>query len=67
MSLVPVNPHKNDGEYFLFSVSDNDFITPDGAKNSGELEYAAESGFDLLDQVLVFKVRLPKGAKPLVA
>ena len=35
--------------------------------NSGELKYADESGFDLLNQVSVFKVRLPKGAKPLVA
>lgn len=53
-------------EYFLFSLSDNDFITQDGYMNGGEFPYADESGFDLLNQVLVFKVKLPQGAKPLV-
>ena len=66
LGLVPVNPGKNDGEYFLFSISDNDFITQDGAMNFGRLQYADESGFDLLNQALVFKVKIPKGRKPLV-
>ena len=78
IALVPVNPksqhgdtwsekrnHSND-EYFLFSLSDNVFITQDGYMTGGELPYADESGFDLLNQVLVFKVKLPSGSNPLV-
>lgn len=67
LGLVPVNPGKEeDGAYFLFSLSDNDFITQDGAMDGGRLKYADESGFDLLNQALVFKVKLPEGSKPLV-
>ena len=75
--LVPVQPAaagqwgqwtgKQDAndEYFLFSLSDNDFITQDGYMNGGALPYSDESGYDLLNQVLVFRVQLPAGAKPL--
>jgi hypothetical protein len=74
LCLVPVEPDsgrswgdwgspKSD-EYFLFSLSDNDFITQNGFMKGGELPYADESGFSLLNQVLVFKVKLPKGSKP---
>lgn len=72
--LVPVEPDNgkswNDwgspksDEYFLFSLSDNDFITQNGFMKGGELPYADESGFSLLNQILVFKVKLPKGSKP---
>lgn len=65
LALLPVNPDKKDGEFFLFSFSDNDFITQDGYMNGGKLKYADESGFSLLNQALVFKVKIPKGAKPL--
>jgi len=30
IGLVPVNGNGGDGEYYLFSLSDNDFITQDG-------------------------------------
>jgi hypothetical protein len=57
---------KGDGkDYYLISVSDNDFITQDGYINFGKQKYKDASGFDLDTQVLVFKVTLPKGAKPL--
>ncbi|KIW49794.1 hypothetical protein PV05_11440 [Exophiala xenobiotica] len=68
IALVPVNPSapkckdgytKSDGEYFLFSLSDNDFITQNGFMDGGNLPYADESGYDLDNQVLVFKVKLP--------
>ncbi|KIX06444.1 uncharacterized protein Z518_04420 [Rhinocladiella mackenziei CBS 650.93] len=68
IALVPVNPSsglckdgytKKDGEYFLFSLSDNDFITQNGYMDGGKLPYADESGFSLDNQVLVFKVKLP--------
>ncbi|KAF2721799.1 3-phytase [Polychaeton citri CBS 116435] len=55
------------GDYFLISFSDNDFITQDGYMDSGKLQYSDESGNDLLNQVLVFRVTLPKGSKPLIS
>ncbi|KAL4901398.1 hypothetical protein BDW74DRAFT_170297 [Aspergillus multicolor] len=58
--LVPVEPEGKvkDGktEYFLFTFSDNDFITQDGAMDFGRLPYADESGFNLNSQALVFRV-----------
>jgi hypothetical protein len=68
IALAPVNPSagvcgdgftKADGEYFLFSLSDNDFITQNGAMNFGRFPYADEGGFNLDNQVLAFKVKLP--------
>lgn len=62
-ALVPVNTNRyssyGDDEYYLFSLSDNDFITQDGHKNFGRYRYKHSSGFDLLNQALVFKVKLP--------
>ncbi|CAI6340151.1 unnamed protein product [Periconia digitata] len=52
-------------EYYLISFSDNDFITQNGFINSGKNTYKDGSGFNLDTQVLVFKVRLPKGSDPL--
>lgn len=75
-ALAPVNPKKGidwkdwkggDGrgdEYFLFSLSDNDFVTQNGFMDNGQLPYADESGFDLDNQVLVFHVTLPSGSSP---
>jgi hypothetical protein len=48
----------------LISFSDNDFITQDGFIDFGKQPYKDASGFDLDTQVLVFRVTLPKGAKP---
>ena len=53
-------------EYYLFTFSDNDFITQNGYMNRGKLPYADESGYNLDNQALVFKVKLPSGSKPLV-
>lgn len=71
ISLVPVNPKSgwadwssntasDDGGYFLISFSDNDFVTQDGFMNGGKLPYKDESGFNLDNQALVFKVSIPK-------
>ena len=76
-ALAPVQPKQNGNwgnwggsdasdDYYLFSLSDNDFITQDGHMNSGALPYADESGLSLDNQVLVFKIRLPKGSVPLL-
>ena len=67
MALLPVNPGDSSSqEYFLFSFSDNDFITQDGYMNFGQFKYSDESGFNLLNQALVFRVTLPAGSEPLV-
>ncbi|KAG8530771.1 uncharacterized protein KY384_004128 [Bacidia gigantensis] len=66
LALVPVNPETGgqDGEWFLLSVSDNDFITQNGYMNGGKYPYKDESGFDVDSQALVFRVKLPKDAAP---
>ena len=66
MALVPVNPLLNNQEYFLFSLSDNDFITQNGYLNFGKYNYQDNSGYNISNQALVFKVQLPTGSKPLV-
>ncbi|KAF1355701.1 hypothetical protein EJ07DRAFT_131583, partial [Lizonia empirigonia] len=68
-AVVPVDSDyqtKGEGkEYYLISFSDNDFITQNGYINFGKQPYKDSSGYNLDSQVLVFKVRLPKGANPL--
>ncbi|OIW34207.1 outer membrane autotransporter [Coniochaeta ligniaria NRRL 30616] len=71
IALVPATKTKCKGgsegeEYFMFVASDNDFITQDGHANFGRLKYKDASGFSLDNQVLVFRVTLGKGARPLV-
>lgn len=71
IALAPVNTLGYSGgsadEYYLFSLSDNDFITQNGYLNSGKYQYADASGYNLTNQALVFKVKLPSGSKPLVS
>ncbi|KAL8806611.1 MAG: hypothetical protein Q9182_001259 [Xanthomendoza sp. 2 TL-2023] len=65
IAVVPVDGQDGkDGEWFVFSVSDNDFITQDGYLNNGQYRYKDASGFDLNNQALVFRVSLPKSATP---
>lgn len=59
-------PAEADDEYYLFTLSDDDFITQNGYINYGKLQYKDASGYNLDNQILVFKVSLPKGSKPLV-
>lgn len=67
IALLPVDPSDPAGEeYYLLSFSDNDFITQDGYLNFGKFQYSDESGYNLLNQALVFHVRLPRGARPLL-
>ena len=66
IALVPVEVGEgNEGwgpeeEFFLISLSDNDFITQHGFLNGGAFAYADSSGYDLDNQALVFRVRIPK-------
>ena len=65
IALAPIDGRcGDDREYFLISASDNDFITQSGAMNFGKFPYKDSSGYDLDNQVLVFKVKLPRGASP---
>jgi hypothetical protein len=54
----------DDDEWFVFSISDNDFITLDGYMDGGAFPYADESGFNLENQALVFKIKLPEHSRP---
>ncbi|KAJ7758808.1 esterase-like activity of phytase-domain-containing protein [Mycena maculata] len=60
-ALAPVGPSVPD-DYFLFSVSDNDFITTQGIS----LGVPYDAGEDVDTQAFVFRVTLP-GAGPAVA
>lgn len=65
LSLVPVDGQNgDDGEWYLFSLSDNDFITQNGFLQGGAFKYADKSGFNLDNQALVFQVKLPKKSNP---
>ncbi|KAI5210302.1 hypothetical protein AUEXF2481DRAFT_93687 [Aureobasidium subglaciale EXF-2481] len=64
IATAPVNPGSGDGEYFVFSLSDNDFITQDGYMNFGNYKYSDASDYNLDNQALVFKVQLPEGVTP---
>ncbi|MCJ1244779.1 hypothetical protein MMC30_001979 [Trapelia coarctata] len=68
ISFVPVDPGhgsaNNGNEYFVFSLSDNDFITQNGFVNFGMLPYHDASGVNLDTQALVFRVTVPDGALP---
>ncbi|KAF2458237.1 3-phytase [Lineolata rhizophorae] len=70
LNLLPVEtePHEWSGcdDYYLFAYSDNDFITQHGFMNGGALPYSDESGFELYNQVLVFKVSIPRHSNPLL-
>ncbi|KAH6618248.1 esterase-like activity of phytase-domain-containing protein [Chaetomium sp. MPI-SDFR-AT-0129] len=82
LALVPVNVadssskkrtkcqiRDDDDEYYLFTLSDNDFITNNGYADFGKIQFVDNTATVpfLNSQALVFKVTLPKGGKPLVA
>ncbi|KEQ58327.1 3-phytase [Aureobasidium melanogenum CBS 110374] len=63
IATVPVTDGV-DGEYFVFSLSDNDFVTQNGFMDGGKYSYKDASGYNLDNQALVFKVQVPKGVHP---
>ncbi|KAI1772790.1 esterase-like activity of phytase-domain-containing protein [Hypoxylon cercidicola] len=58
LGIVPVDPNTPNGEYYLFSLSDNDFITQDGYMNGGKYHYVDSTGYNLDSQALVFKISI---------
>ncbi|KAH7030058.1 3-phytase [Macrophomina phaseolina] len=67
LAVVPVigdDGAEVEGEWFLISLSDDDFITQDGYMDGGRFRYADETGASLDNQALVFRVGLEKGLRP---
>lgn len=65
LDFVPVDGKDGaDGEYFLFTMSDNDFVTQKGRLNDGNFHYKDETGVTLDNQALVFQVSMPIGSTP---
>lgn len=74
LALVPVHTSgkgkgcgKSSDDYYLITLSDNDFITDNGFYNFGRVSYADDSATVpfLHSQALVFQVTLPRTSKPL--
>lgn len=64
LAVLPVYPGFGDDEYFIISLSDNDFITQNGYLKGGQFQYADSSGYSLDNQALIFRVTLPEGSRP---
>jgi hypothetical protein len=65
IGIVPVDGLDGDNdEWFVFSLSDNDFITQNGFIDGGKIPYSDGSGFNLDNQALVFKISLPEHSRP---
>jgi hypothetical protein len=65
IGIVPVDGLVgDDDEWFVFSMSDNDFITQDGYLEGGAFKYSDDSGYTLDNQALVFKIHLPNHSRP---
>jgi hypothetical protein len=63
MALLPVLDDAAPNDYFLVVASDNDFLTQDGAMQG--TPYKDSSGADVDSVVLVYRIALPEGMKPL--
>ncbi|EOD50508.1 putative outer membrane autotransporter protein [Neofusicoccum parvum UCRNP2] len=64
LAVVPVlgdGGEAVEGEWFIVSLSDNDFITQEGFMDGGRFAYADETGASLDNQALVFRVGLEAG------
>jgi hypothetical protein len=60
IALLPVDGvNGDDDQWFVFSLSDNDFITQNGHLKNGTITYKDGSGYNLDNQALVFHITLP--------
>ncbi|KAF8424855.1 esterase-like activity of phytase-domain-containing protein [Tirmania nivea] len=65
IAMMPVDGKDgDDDEWWVLSLSDNDFITQDGYIATGGTRYAEGSGLNLENQALLFRVTLPKHSNP---
>jgi len=63
MALLPVLDDKAPNDYFLVIGSDNDFLTQNGSMQGKP--YKESSGANVDTVVLVYRITLPEGMKPL--
>jgi len=63
MALLPVLDDAAPNDYFLVVASDNDFITQNGSMQGNA--YKDSSGANVDSVVLVYRISLPEGLKPL--
>ncbi len=63
MALLPVLDDAAPNDFFLVVASDNDFITQNGAMQG--TPYRDSSGADVDSVLLVYRIALPQGMKPL--
>jgi hypothetical protein len=63
MALLPVLDDAAPNDYFLVVASDNDFLTQNGAMQG--TPYKDSSGANVDSVVLVYRISLPEGMKPL--
>ena len=63
MALLPVLDEKAPNDYFLVVASDNDFITQNGSMQGNA--YKDSTGANIDTVVLVYRITLPEGMKPL--
>jgi hypothetical protein len=63
MALLPVLDDASPNDYFLVIASDNDFLTQNGSMQG--MPYKDSSGANVDSVVLVYRISLPDGMKPL--
>jgi hypothetical protein len=63
MALLPVFDDATPNDYFLVVASDNDFLTQNGSMQGQP--YKDSSGANVDNVVLVYRITLPEGMKPL--
>jgi len=63
MALLPVLDDQAPNDYFLVVASDNDFLTQNGSMQGNA--YKDSSGANVDSVVLVYRISLPAGMKPL--
>lgn len=65
IAMMPVDGNDgDDDEWWVLSISDNDFITQDGYISTGDIRYVDGSGKNFDNQALLFRVKLPNNSKP---
>lgn len=65
IAMMPVDGKDgDDDEWWVLSMSDNDFVTQDGFISTGDVRFVDASGRNQDNQALLFRVKLPNHSKP---
>ena len=66
IAIMPVDGDDgDDDDWWVLSISDNDFISQDGFMSTGDIRFVDTAGINLDNQALLFRVKLPNHSKPL--